>query len=258
MSKNSNLNKANKAKNDEFYTQLIDIEEELQHYESHFKDKVVYCNCDNPEQSNFWRYFEENFKYLGLTALVSTYFTKEEESYCTIKYDSGIKRIKLHGNGDFRSQECIDILKTADIVVTNPPFSLFREYVGQLMEYKKKFLIIGSQNAITYKEFFPLLKGNQVWLGYNSVKQFIEPNGEVKKFGNICWYTNMQIAKRNKPIQLTKYYNPEEYPRYDNYKAINVDKTKDIPMDYEEVMGFLLTSWISIAQSSLKLLGLVG
>lgn len=256
MSKNSNLNKANKAKNDEFYTHLADIEEELQHYEIHFKGKVIYCNCDNPKQSNFWRYFEDNFERLGLTALVSTYFVKEGESYCTIKYDNGIKKVKLNGDGDFRSQECIDILKTADIVVTNPPFSLFREYVGQLMEYGKKFLIIGSQNAITYKEFFPLLKDNKVWLGYNGVKQFIEPSGKVKKFGNICWYTNLLITKRNKPIKLTKYYNSKEYLRYDNYDAINIDKVKDIPMDYEGVMGVPISFMDKYCPEQFEIVGL--
>lgn len=256
MSRNSNLNKANKAKNDEFYTMLSDIEAELQHYENHFKDKTVYCNCDNPEQSNFWQYFEANFERLDLAALVSTYYDKDGNSFCTVSHTSGIKQYKLKGNGDFRSQECIDILKEADIVVTNPPFSLFREYVGQLIEYEKKFLIIGSQNAITYKEFFPLLKNNKVWLGYNGVKQFVEPNGEIKKFGNICWYTNLPIVKRNKSIKLTKHYNSEGYPRYDNYDAINVDKTKNIPIDYDGIMGVPITFMDKYCPEQFEIIGL--
>lgn len=260
MSKNSNLNKANKAKNDEFYTQLTDIEEELQHYESHFKGKVVYCNCDNPEWSNFWKYFEGNFERLGLTTLISTYFAREGESYCTIKYNSGIKKVKLNGDGDFRSQECIDILKTADIVVTNPPFSLFREYVGQLMEYGKKFLIIGNKNALTYNEVFPYLKSNEIWTGVKSINQdllFDVPrevenklleegkigssyrivDGKVKARSSSIWFTNILHNKRNSPIELKQSYSIEKYPRFENCEGINVDKVYDIPFDYNGIIG---------------------
>lgn len=264
MTNKENLRKANKAKNDEFYTQLSDIEAELQYYEKHFKDKIVYCNCDNPEWSNFWKYFESNFEKLGLKRLIATYYDNDKQVYRTDLINDTknkphgvwITKIPLKGNGDFRSQECIDILKEADIVITNPPFSLFREYAAQLMEYEKKFLIIGSQNAITYKEFFPLLKDNKVWLGYNGVKQFIEPNGEVKKFGNICWYTNLETDKRNEPIKLTKYYNPSDYPKYDNYDAINVDKTKDIPMDYEGVMGVPISFMDKYCPEQFEIVGL--
>ena len=238
----TNLNKAKKAKNDEFYTLYSDVEKELAHYQQHFKGKIVYCNCDNPERSAFWRYIHINFSAMGLKKLIATY--KGTPTY-KMEYTGGGNdvdvtvglRTPLKGDGDFRSQECLDILKVADIVVTNPPFSLFREYVAQLMEYGKKFIIIGSKNAITYKEFFPLLKDNKVWIGYNSVNDFQQPDGSFKKFGNIGWFTNLGIKKRHEKIVLRKIYTPEEYPTYDNYEAINVNKTAEIPSDYDGVMG---------------------
>ena len=231
----TNLNKAKKAKNDEFYTLYSDVEKELAHYQQHFKGKIVYCNCDNPEWSAFWRYFHINFSAMGLKKLIATY--KGTPTY-KMEYTGGVGlRTPLKDDGDFRSQECLDILKAADIVVTNPPFSLFREYVAQLMEYGKKFIIIGSKNAITYKEFFPLLKDNKVWIGYNSVNDFQQPDGSFKKFGNIGWFTNLGIKKRHEKIVLRKKYTPEEYPTYDNYEAINVNKTAEIPSDYDGVMG---------------------
>ena len=237
----TNLNKAKKAKNDEFYTLYSDVEKELAHYQQHFKGKIVYCNCDNPEWSAFWRYFHINFSAMGLKKLIATY--KGNPTY-KMEYTGGIDidvtvslRSPLKGDGDFRSQECLDILKVADIVVTNPPFSLFREYVAQLMEYGKKFIIIGSKNAITYKDFFPLLKDNKVWIGYNNVNDFQQPDGSFKKFGNIGWFTNLGIKKRHEKIVLRKIYTPEEYPTYDNYEAINVNKTVEIPSDYDGIMG---------------------
>ena len=231
----TNLNKAKKAKNDEFYTLYSDVAKELAHYQQHFKGKIVYCNCDNPEWSAFWRYFHINFSAMGLKKLIATY--KGTPTY-KMEYTGGVVlRTPLKGDGDFRSQECLDVLKVADIVVTNPPFSLFREYVAQLMEYGKKFIIIGSKNAITYKEFFPLLKDNKVWIGYNSVNDFQQPDGSFKKFGNIGWFTNLGIKKRHEKIVLRKKYTPEEYPTYDNYEAINVNKTAEIPSDYDGVMG---------------------
>ena len=231
----TNLNKAKKAKNDEFYTLYSDVEKELAHYQQHFKGKIVYCNCDNPEWSAFWRYFHIKFSAMGLKKLIATY--KGTPTY-KMEYTGGVGlRTPLKDDGDFRSQECLDILKAADIVVTNPPFSLFREYVAQLMEYGKKFIIIGSKNAITYKEFFPLLKDNKVWIGYNSVNDFQQPDGSFKKFGNIGWFTNLGIKKRHEKIVLRKKYTPEEYPTYDNYEAINVNKTAEIPSDYDGVMG---------------------
>ena len=237
----TNLNKAKKAKNDEFYTLYSDVEKELAHYQQHFKGKIVYCNCDNPEWSAFWRYFHINFSTMGLKKLIATYkgtptYKMEYTGGNDIDVTVGL-RTPLKGDGDFRSQECLDVLKVADIVVTNPPFSLFREYVAQLMEYGKKFIIIGSKNAITYKDFFPLLKDNKVWIGYNNVNDFQQPDGSFKKFGNIGWFTNLCIKKRHEKIVLRKIYTPEEYPTYDNYEAINVNKTAEIPSDYDGVMG---------------------
>ena len=245
---NSNLRKAKKAKNDEFYTRLTDIEKELKHYKQHFNGKIVFCNCDDPESSDFWKYFSLNFDYLGLKKLISTHFEREKPSYKLemVSVKKKPKKTKLKGNGDFRSDESIAILKKCDIVVTNPPFSLFREYVAQLVEYDKKFLIIGNMNAITNKEIFKLIKNNQLWLGNNAVHNFIQPDGTTKKFGNINWYTNLTHSKRNEDIILFREYNADDYPTYDNYDAINVDKTKDIPMDYDGVMGVpvsFMTKW---------------
>lgn len=239
--KNINLNKAKEAKNDEFYTQYDDIHNELQHYTKHFEDKIIFCNCDDPEWSNFWKYFKDNFHNFKLKKLISTHYKKGSTSY-KLEYD-GINIIKteLIGDGDFRSEECVEILKEVDIVASNPPFSLFRAYVAQLIEYDKKFVIIGSQNAITYKEIFPLLKNDKIWLGYNHVKEFTKPDGSIQKFGNICWYTNIDIDKRHEFLELTKNYNPKVYPKYDNYDAINVDKVIDIPCDYLECIGVPIT-----------------
>lgn len=239
MIKNSNLHKAKIAKNDEFYTQLNDVARELKHYKTHFKDKVVLCNCDDPTWSAFWRYFHLNFEHLGLKKLISTHYDKEKPTY-KMEYeggdDNGIEvgtKTPLEGNGDFRNAECIELLKESDIVCTNPPFSLFREYVAQLMEHEKKFLIIGNKNAITYKEFFPLIRDNKVWIGMNNVHEFIQPDETIKKFGNIGWYTNLDHKKRHEDLDLWETYSPEKYPKYDNYDAINVDKVSHIPKDYE-------------------------
>ena len=247
MAKNNNLHKAKTAKNDEFYTQLTDIEKELKHYKNHFKDKTIYCNCDDPQYSNFWKYFHLNFNHFGLKKLIATHF-HETEPTCKIEYtgeddnDCNIGVItNLKTNGDFRSSECIELLQESDIVVTNPPFSLFREYIAQLIDYDKKFICIGSQNAITYKEFFPLLKNNQVWLGHTSPKEFVQPDNSIKKFGNISWFTNLDIIKRHEFLDLIEKYTPEKYPKYDNYDAINVNKVLDIPVDYDGVMGVPIT-----------------
>ena len=245
--KNTNLNKAKTAKNDEFYTQLSDIEKELGHYKDHFKDKIVFCNCDDPEESNFWFYFAQNFQFLGLKKLISTHYETDKPSYKLeivkdVNADGKINNLDviktpLIQNGDFRSNECIELLKECDIVVTNPPFSLFREFVAQLVTYDKQFLIIGSQNAITYKETFELIKNNKVWVGYTFPKEFKQPDDSFKKFGNICWFTNIDVKKRHEDLVLYRKYIPDQYPKYDNYDAINVDKTVDIPMDYAGVMG---------------------
>lgn len=237
MAANENLHKAKDAKNDEFYTQLTDIEKELMYYKAHFRNKIVLCNCDDPEWSAFWKYFHLNFEKFGLKKLISTYYDKEKPTY-KMEYDGGDDnditvgvKIPLVGNGDFRSQECLDILDECDIVCTNEPFSLFREYVAVLMEHDKKFLIIGNKNAITYKEFFPLLKDNKVWIGCNNVKEFLQPDGSIKKFGNIGWFTNLDIAKRYEKLVLCEHYAPEKYSKYDNYMAWNVNKVSKIPCD---------------------------
>lgn len=247
MSTNNNLQKAKSTKNDEFYTRLIDIEKELAHYKPHFQNKIVYCNCDDPTKSAFWTYFHQNFTELGLRKLISTHYNREASTY-KMEYTGGDDnditagvRTPLTGNGDFSSKECLNILKECDIVVTNPPFSLFKNYVPLLIAYQKKFLIIGSKNAITYKEFFPLLKENKAWIGYNNVKSFIQPDGSIKKFGNIGWYTNLDVEKRHEKLILNKKYVSEEYPKYDNYLAINVNKVSEIPYDYIGIMGVPIT-----------------
>ena len=238
---NENLHKAKEAKNDEFYTQLNDVSEELRHYKEHFKDKIIFCNCDDPTWSAFWRYFHLNFGHLGLKKLISTHYDREKPTY-KMEYtggndndiEAGVKT-PLEGNGDFRNQECIDLLKEADIVVTNPPFSIAREdFIPQLFEYKKKFLIIGDLNWVTYKIIFPLLKNNEMWMGYSAVKEFLQPDGTIKKFGNKLWFTNLDIKKRHEKLILWKNYTSAEFPRYDNYDAINVDKVSNIPCDYCE------------------------
>lgn len=263
--KNAALRKADRAKEDEFYTILSYIEKELRHYKEHFKDKIIFMNCDDPETSNFWQYFMLNFSVLGLKKIIATHYETDKPSYKLeysllpdkngqITFD--VIKTPLKQNGDFRSPECIEILKEADIVVTNPPFSLFREYIAQLLEYDKKFLIIGSQNAITYKEIFPLLKDNKVWLGYNNgdmvftVPDYYEPretryweeNGiKYRSMGNICWFTNLDIPKRHEELLLYTNYNENDYPKYDNYDAINVDRVAFIPCDYTGVMGVPIT-----------------
>jgi hypothetical protein len=260
MSKNSNLHKAKREKNDEFYTQLSDIEKELVHYKEHFKGKKVYCNCDDATWSNFYKYFYDNFKNLELKELVSTYYKGDGSTVYKTSYD-GISETKtpLKQNGDFRSNECINILKEADIVVTNPPFSLFREYVAQLMEHEKKFLIIGNMNAITYKEIFPLIKDNKLWLGqsiHSGDREFRVPDNypleasgyRTDKEGNkyirvkgVRWFTNLDYKERHEDLILVKEYLEKDYPKYDNYNVINVDKTNEIPKDYKDVMGVPIT-----------------
>lgn len=276
MPKNTRLNQAAKNKKDEFYTQLIDIENELRHYKEHFRGKTVLCNCDDPRVSNFFHYFAYNFRELGLKRLITTCYKNQDlnlfsnndcERAIWLEYngetDGGrvptVEEIGVHtfkGDGDFRSQECIELLKQADIVCTNPPFSLFREYVAQLMEYDKKFLIIGHQNAITYKEIFPLIKDNKIWLGYGfkgNATHFISKYEDVAtasdhqkgmiRVSGVTWYTNLEIKKRHENLILTETYkgNEENYPHYDNYDAIEVGKTSDIPYDYNGAMGVPIT-----------------
>lgn len=292
---NQNLTAAKKAKKDEFYTQLADIENELRHYRDHFRGKTIFCNCDDPYESNFFKYFAMNFNAFGLKKLIATCYDGSPVQGTELLLDFGdgfrdepkksaykveITEVRdvngdgrtdladvqyllqndrnvlslLKGNGDFRSAECVELLKEADVVVTNPPFSLFREYVALLMKYGKKFVIVGHQNAITYKEVFPLIKENRMWLGYGfkgGAAHFVSPyedkatasdhkEGMIRVSG-VNWFTNLDIKKRHEELVLYKCYTPEAYPTYDNYEAINVDKTADIPCDYEGVMGVPIT-----------------
>ena len=305
---NKNLNAAKAAKKDEFYTQLSDIERELQHYWQHFRDKVVLCNCDDPYESNFFKYFALRFNQLGLKKLICTcyngspvqgqelllHFDGFDDEPTKIAYKVEITEVKdMNGDGavdlsdvryllqndknvmstlktgDFRSKECIELLKEADIVVTNPPFSLFREYIGQLMEFQKKFVIVGHQNAITYKEVFPLLMKNEVWLGYGfkgAATHFYSPYDDVATSGDhkehmirvsgVNWFTNLEIPKRNEELDLICRYSEEEYPSYDNYDAIEVSKTADIPSDYSGVMGVPITFLDKYCPTQFELLGI--
>lgn len=272
---NKNLQEAKKNKKDEFYTQLSDIERELKYYKHHFKDKVVYCNCDDPRVSNFFHFFSYNFEKFGLKKLIATCYKNQSmdlfsqndsEQAIYLEYtgdkngnfvpdpnEIGIKPLK--GDGDFRSKESIDLLTQADIVVTNPPFSLFREYVAQLIEHDKKFVIVGHQNAITYKEIFPLIKENKLWLGYGfkgGAGHFINEHYEdyatatdrkegMIRVSGVHWFTNLDLNKRHEDLILYKTYNEIEYPKYDNYNAIEVSKTKEIPVDYDGIMGVPIT-----------------
>lgn len=306
MAKNTSLNEAGKAKKDEFYTQLTDIEKEMRHYHKHFQGKTVLCNCDDPFESNFFKYFALNFNHLGLKKLIATCYHSSPIAGQQLRYgfdaygqmtfsfsgndmensrkhaykavvtnvyditgDGGVDMLdvaelfkagentltELKGDGDFRSAECLALLDEADVVVTNPPFSLFREYVGVLIEHSKKFIIIGNQNAITYKEIFYLMMKNRLWLGSTTPKEFIIPfdmedrkntyvrdDGKIiAKFGNVCWFTNLDLKKRHEELILVKRYTPTEYPMYENYRAINIAKTADIPCDYEGYMGVPIT-----------------
>lgn len=313
-SKNSSLGKACKAKKDEFYTQLADVENELRHYKSFFKDKIVFCNCDDPFESNFVKYFAMNFNALGLKKLIATCYATSPVMYSQLTFfgepepigsvgegkkpymieitevrdENGDGAIDLddfesmlrnnppkllQGDGDFRSDECITLLKESDVVVTNPPFSLFREYVAQLIEYDKKFIIIGNQNAITYKEIFTLLRDNKVWLGYKfgdmaftvpdsyeprETRFWIDENGQKwRSMGNICWYTNIDIQKRHEDLILYRNYSENDYQKYDNYDAINVDKVSEIPIDYAGVMGVPITFMDKYNPEQFQIVGLI-
>ncbi|MBQ3013845.1 MAG: adenine-specific methyltransferase EcoRI family protein [Clostridia bacterium] len=321
MAGNSNLRKANKNKNDEFYTQLADIEIEMKHYRKHFRNKVVFCNCDDPYESNFFKYFAMNFNFLGLKKLIATCYMgspvvgqqfeqlslfdilpNKENTPQKFPYKIEITEVidangdgaidltdveyllrnkknslsLLEGDGDFRSEECIEILKQADIIVTNPPFSLFREYIAQLIEYERKFLILGNMNSITYREVFPLLRDNKIWTGYKSfgggmnmiMPKEIFDKDKIKKYivdddGNIIvnimgviWFTNLEIPKRHEELELYKKYSPEEYPHYENYNAINVDKVSDIPENYDGEMGVPITFLDKYNPDQFEIIGL--
>ena len=256
---NNLLQKAKKSKNDEFYTQFSDIEKELQYYKSHFENKIVYCNCDDPHTSNFFKYFVSNFKELRLKKVIAACYA--EKGFFAEYIGEKIAVSHFKGDGDFRSAESITLLKQSDIVVTNPPFSLFREYVAQLVEYQKQFLIIGNINAITYKEIFKLIQENKAWLGIHSgrgISGFIVPQhyelygtearidasgNRIVSPNNCLWLTNLDNFKRHEDIVLTKNYfgNENNYPQYDNYNGIHIDKTENIPSDYTGYMGVPIT-----------------
>ena len=284
MSANKKLNAAKDAKKDEFYTQRTDIENELSHYAEHFKGKVVYCNCDDPKESEFWQFFVRVFNSWGIKKLIATHYDPNELNY-TYKLEAqpdetgkfGVQnepeKTPLPCNGDFRSAACIELLKEADIVVTNPPFSLFREYIAQLMEYNKKFLIIGHQNAVKYKEIFPLIKNEHIWLGYGfpgNVGFFRAPNYEdyavssqhkegLIRVSGVMWFTNLDIPKRHQPMDLRgNYYegNEELYPEYDNFNAIDVSKANDIPCDYYGMMGVPITFLSKYCPDQFELIGM--
>lgn len=295
---NRSLHAAKASKQDEFYTQLSDIEKELRHHTKHFKGKTVLCNCDDPRVSNFFKYFLNNFEKLRLKKLITTchknqqaeHFSKNdcergvyfvysgEQKIARLPDPTKIKPRELKGDGDFRSEECIGLLKEADIVVTNPPFSLFREYVGQLVKYKKKFVIIGNKNAITYKETFAFIKDNRLWLGNTAMgtdmlfqvsdalaKTLVDTkrqgsayrivNGEVMARSQSCWFTNLDYEERHEDLALYATYSPEKYPTYDNYDAIEVSKTKDIPMDYDGAMGVPITFLDKFNPEQFEILG---
>ena len=263
MSNNTNLNIAKSAKNDEFYTRFEDIEKELKNYKDFFRGKVVYCNCDRVDgdnRSNFFVYFAENFKEFGLKRLICTSYNKGGKGrLCIYDDETNLNNIiDMDGDGDFRSEECVKWLKKCDVVVTNPPFSLFREFVAQLTEYDKKFLIVGNKNAITYKEIFPLIKNNKLWLGVTSPEDFVQPKGDKKKNmkGLTRWFTNLEHSQRTYPLDLYKNYNAEKYPKYDNYDAINVDKVTDIPCDYNGVMGVPVTFLDKYCPTQFEIVGM--
>lgn len=316
MAKNKNLQAAKAGKNDEFYTQLPDIANELRHYRQHFRGKAVLCNCDDPYESNFFKFFALNFNDWGLRRLTATCYNgstlagnelqlslfdehsptnrprtafKIEITEVTDVNDDGAVDLldveyllqndknvltKLNGTGDFRSEECIALLKEADIVVTNPPFSLFREYVAQLVEYEKDFLILGNMNALTYKEIFPLIKENKLWFGpsissgdrefqvpqsypLNAASSRIDNSGRrFVRVKGVRWFTNLDHNKRHEKLDLYKTYSPEEYPKYDNYEIINVDKTTEIPKDYEGIMGVPITFLDKYSPDQFDILGI--
>ena len=283
--KNTNLCNARTAKNDEFYTQLSDIEKEMAHYKDFFKEKIVYCNCDDARESNFFKFFSNNFESLGLKKLITTGYKADGKGVKLVYEgdkngnfmadDEEIVVTELEGSGDFRSEECIELLKECDVVVTNPPFSLFREYVAQLMEYGKNFLIIGNQNAITYKEIFPYIKNNELWMGLSmngSNRWFQAPDDyevkanaagykviDGKKYyfvNGVAWFTNIPHNHRNEPLDLYKKYSATDFPKYDNYDAIEVSRVENIPMDYEGVMGVPITFLYKYCPAQFEIVGI--
>ena len=280
MRNNANLHNAKRAKKDEFYTQFVDVEKELKHYKDFFKGKKVLCNCNDDKWSAFFKCFSVNFEHLGLKQLVCVSYNKNGHGK---KYtyngdlngnrmvdDWEVNVTELNGNGSYSSDECVELLKDCDVVVTNPPFSLFRDFVSLLYQYDKKFLIIGNGNAVTYKEIFPLIKENKMWLGVNNsgktyevptndgTKKVEEINGKYyQSLGNTFWFTNIPHNKRNQPLDLFKKYNPTEYPKYDNYDAIECSKTANIPMDYDGVIGVPITFLDKYCPTQFEIVGIM-
>lgn len=256
MSKNKNLNNAIKKKNDEFYTQLKDIEKELENYKIFLKNKTIYCNCDNPKFSNFFKYFFDNFEDLQLKELIVSYKEKEQGFYLIHnKSDNKLKLKKLKENGDFRSEECINLLKKADIVITNPPFSLFKDFVDLLLKEKKYFLIIGNSNALSFKKILENIMTNKIRLGINCVRWFFLPNGNLCEGARSFWYTNLDLKRNYKRLNVSKPYSATEYFEYDNYKAIEVSRTKDIPYNFEGIMGVPITFLSKYNPEQFKVIG---
>lgn len=256
MRDNHHLRRGKREKNDEFYTLYKDIESELSHYSDQLSNKIIYCNSDLPGKSNFIKYFQDNFQNLNLKKLIATGYNPDGPGSLYIKDKDIDFTGRLLWDGDFRSVECVDLMKESDVVVTNPPFSLFRDFLNMMMEKKKKFLIIGNINAMTYKEVFPLFRANKIHFGHYAgngvfevpidypLHEAIAKYEDGKKFivvQGIRWYTNLDVSKEKKPIPLVKHYSPDLYPKYDNYDAIDVSRTRDIPCDYNGVMGVPIT-----------------
>ena len=284
MAKNSNLHAAKSAKNDEFYTQLNDVEKEMKHYKDFFRGKKVLCNCNDDRWSSFFKYFSMNFEHLGLVKLTCVSYSKDGHGMKYV-FDGDINKnrmvddeeviiTELNGHGDFRDEECRALLDESDVVVTNPPFSLFREFIALMMEFNKKFIIVGNGNAVTYKEVFPYIKNNQIWMGAskgiggkmsfyasddydNKHNYFNEDGRKLAQVNTACWFTNIEHSNRHLPLDLYKRYNPTEYPKYDNYDAIECSKTAEIPMDYDGVIGVPITFLDKYCPEQFEILGLM-
>ena len=284
MANNSNLHAAKTAKNDEFYTQLSDVEKEMKHYKDFFRGKKVLCNCNDDRWSSFFKYFSMNFEHLGLVKLTCVSYSKDGHG---MKYvfngdtnknrmvdDEEVTITELNGHGDFRDEECRALLAEADVVVTNPPFSLFREFIALMMKFNKKFIIVGNGNAVTYKEVFPYIKNNQIWMGAskgiggkmsfypsddydNKHNYFNEDGRKLAQVNTACWFTNIEHSKRHLPLDLYKCYNPKKYPKYDNYDAIECGKTCEIPMDYDGAIGVPITFLDKYCPEQFEILGLM-
>ena len=274
---NSNLRKAAGAKNDEFYTRLTDIEKEMAHYKRHFKGKTVFCPCDDPHASKFFQYFSKNFEHLGLKRLITACYKStnplgmslhDDERAMWLEYNGDANgnrvpdpdEIGVHhfdGDGDFRSHESLALLRTADIIVTNPPFSLFRDFMDLMIAEKKKFLVVGNFNAVSYKKIWSSILSGNLWLGVNHLKEFITPGGDIAKFGNVVWFTNLNHPKRNDEIVCYRRFNRADYPKYDFHNAVEVSKVKDIPTNYNGIMGVPITFLEKWNPKQFEILGLM-